>query len=357
MRLPSEAHLKKWWLSLLFIATVLLCIYGAFLLLIKLLLPFTLAWIVAFFLQGAVRLLHRHTRFSKKWLGSVLILLLWVAIAVALFFALRALIAQLAALPAFLQYQKASMHHRLQARYLELRARFPFLSSGSLESDPLWQFLNRHLTNFFSQSGNSIWQTLRTWIAHLPSSFFSFLVFVMATFYFTADFTRLNGVLMERLPESVRQKIYACKRYFVRGGLSFLRAYLILLLITFLELLIGLSILKVPYSGAIALLVSVLDFFPVLGVGTVLVPWALFLLLFGNYSLGIGLLILFAIVTVIRQLIEPHIVGAQIGLSPLATLFATYLGYRLFGFLGLILAPLFLLLLLQAFQGQTQQKA
>ncbi len=354
MRLPSEAALKKWWLWLLFIATVLLCIYGAFFLLVKLLLPFTLAWIVAFFLQGAVRLLHRHTRFSKKWLGSVLILLLWTGIAILLFFALRALLAQLSALPAFLQYQKTSMSARLQTRYLELRARLPFLSQDNLENDPLWQFLNRHLSTFFSQSGTSIWQTVRTWVSHLPSSFFSFLIFVMATFYFTADFTRLNGVLMERLPESVRQKVYACKRHFVRGGLSFLRAYLILLLITFVELLVGLSILKVPYSGAIALLISVLDFFPVLGVGTVLVPWALFLLLFGNYSLGIGLLILFAVVTVIRQLIEPHIVGSQIGLSPLATLFATYVGYRLFGFLGLVLAPLFLLLILQIGKEETE---
>ncbi len=351
MRLPSVSFCKKVLVYVAFGALASAALIGAFYLALHTLLPFTLAWCIAFLLQPAVRLLHRHTRFSKKWVGSILILLAWTCVGVGVFFGLRALLSQLFALPAFLQSQKQSMTARLATRYLQLRQKLPFGEVQDLAQDPVWAFLSTRLSTFFSQSTHSLWETVQAWLSALPSSFFSFLIFVMATFYFTADFTRINGVLMEKLPQSVRCRIYDCKRYFVKSGVSYLRAYLILLLLTFAELLIGLTVLRVPYAAAVAFLISVLDFFPVLGVGTVLVPWSAFLLLFGNYSLGIGLLVLFGIVTLVRQIAEPHIVGAQIGLSPLATLFATYLGYRLFGFLGLLLAPLFLLLLLHIVKG------
>ena len=101
------------------------------------------------------------------------------------------------------------------------------------------------------------------------------------------------------------------------------------------------------YAFTLALFISILDFLPVLGVGTILLPWACGLFLLGNYRLGLGLIILWGVVTLIRQLVEPHIVSRSIGLHPLITLLAVYVGFRLFSLPGMLALP-FLANLLQS---------
>ncbi len=126
-------------------------------------------------------------------------------------------------------------------------------------------------------------------------------------------------------------------RMFFKG---YLRAYLQLLLLTFAELLIGFLILRVEYAFLLALLIALVDLLPILGVGTVLAPWAAVMLLQKNYYLGIGLLILFGAVTVLRQIFEPRLVGKSLGLSMGLSLFSGYAGWRLLGFWGMLLGPI-----------------
>ena len=121
--------------------------------------------------------------------------------------------------------------------------------------------------------------------------------------------------------------------------------------IPFVEMVIGLSVLKLCrfYTGgyifAIALVTAVVDIMPVLGTGTILIPWAVISFCTGKFGLGVGLLVLYAIIGVIRQIVEPKLVSAQLGLPPYLTLAAMYIGTQLFGFLGLFLLPLLLTLL------------
>lgn len=124
-------------------------------------------------------------------------------------------------------------------------------------------------------------------------------------------------------------------RFFKR----YLRAYLILLAITFLCLFVGFSILGVDYAFLLALLTAVVDMLPVLGVGTVLIPWAAVMLLQERFYLGFGLLILYGVMLILRQIMEPRLVGKSLGLHPVLTLFAGYAGWRLFGVIGMILGP------------------
>ena len=112
------------------------------------------------------------------------------------------------------------------------------------------------------------------------------------------------------------------------------------MLITFIELAIGLTVFKINNSVMLSLLISVLDIFPVLGVGTVLIPWGIICLFTGKVLLGIELLILYIIITVIRNIIEPKFVGNDLGLHPLATLVAMIVGLRLFGIVGMLGIPL-----------------
>ncbi|MBQ9151486.1 MAG: AI-2E family transporter, partial [Clostridia bacterium] len=115
---------------------------------------------------------------------------------------------------------------------------------------------------------------------------------------------------------------------------------LLLGLLTFCLSFIGLALLRVPYAFILALLLAVVDLLPLLGTGIILIPWALVCLLLGQVKLGIGLLVLYAVATLVRQILEPKLIGDGLGLHPLVSLLSMYAGLRLFGVWGMILAPL-----------------
>jgi len=110
--------------------------------------------------------------------------------------------------------------------------------------------------------------------------------------------------------------------------------------VTFVELAVGLTILGVSGAPLIALGIAVFDFFPVLGTGGIMIPWIVLEILRGDFTLAIGLAVLYAIVSVVRGFIEPKIVGGQLGQHPLLTLCAIYAGFQLMGFLGMVLLPI-----------------
>jgi predicted PurR-regulated permease PerM len=131
------------------------------------------------------------------------------------------------------------------------------------------------------------------------------------------------------------------------------RSYVLILGITFAELTLGLLILGVKRFVLIALLIAILDIFPVLGTGTVLIPWAVIALIQGSIGRGIGLLVLYAVITVIRQVIEPRIVGKHVGLHPLITLICMFVGTSLFGWIGLFGLPILMAILLELHNSGT----
>ena len=118
-----------------------------------------------------------------------------------------------------------------------------------------------------------------------------------------------------------------------------IKGYAILMLMTFLELLAGFLILRVKYALLLSLLIAVVDILPVLGTGTVLIPWGIAGLILKNTALGIGILVLYAVITVIRNFAEPKIIGKQIGINPLFTLLSMFIGIKLLGFAGVIIFP------------------
>jgi sporulation integral membrane protein YtvI len=123
------------------------------------------------------------------------------------------------------------------------------------------------------------------------------------------------------------------------------KAYVILMSITFIELAVGLTILRVPYSVFIAGIIAIVDILPVLGTGTVLIPWALISLIQGKYTFAAGIAVIYIVITVVRSMLEPRFVGRQIGFNPVVTLIMMYLGLQVLGFAGLFLFPLTMIVL------------
>ena len=178
----------------------------------------------------------------------------------------------------------------------------------------------------------------------VPAAFIFITVTLLACYYFTADDGRLRrgmAAFFSRLtPAPLRDRLPPIGRRLRRLGRQYLRACLLLGLLTFCLSFIGLALLRIPYAFILALLLAAVDLLPLLGTGIILVPWALICLLLGQVKLGIGLLALYAVSTLVRQILEPKLIGDGLGLHPLLSLFSMYAGLRLFGVWGMILTPL-----------------
>lgn len=159
------------------------------------------------------------------------------------------------------------------------------------------------------------------------------------------DFKKINNFIALQLPAKIVNFLIEVKKQLKTTGYKYIRAYLLMISITFVQLFIGFRILKIDYAFTIALLTAIVDILPVIGVGTVLIPWSAVLLLSGDFFTGFGLLIIFIITALIRQFIEPKIIGVSIGLNALATLIAMYAGFKMFGFIGMFTIPLFVIII------------
>ncbi|WP_126425502.1 sporulation integral membrane protein YtvI [Brevibacillus marinus] len=194
-------------------------------------------------------------------------------------------------------------------------------------------------------AASAIAQAIFAAVASIPTLLIESLVYLIALFLFSLDLPRVVNGFMNTFSDSAREKVKLVLRQLNRAIIGFLRAQIFLSLLTYVLTLIGLLILHVKYAVVIAFLVMVVDILPVLGTGSVLVPWAAFSFYQGDTHLAGGLLIMFLLITVIRRTIEPKILGTSLGISALAALVSLYIGFQLLGFIGMILGPAVVIIL------------
>lgn len=161
-------------------------------------------------------------------------------------------------------------------------------------------------------------------------------------YFLTIDFEKVNGFILRQISEKQKVILHEARGYFGGTLLKCIASYGVIFLITFLELWVGLSMIKIPYSSTIALVIAVLDILPVLGTGSVLIPWGIFAALNADFKMAAGVLILYLVITIIRNIIEPRLVGKQVGLHPVLTLAGMLLGLKFAGFAGMLGVPFLL---------------
>ena len=176
-------------------------------------------------------------------------------------------------------------------------------------------------------------------LTHVPDGFLSLGTGLLSAYLFSARMPRLRAWIRKSLPPERITRWKAVLSDLKRAVLGWLRAQLRLVLLTFGIVCAGLLLLRVPFAPVWAALVALVDAVPMLGTGLVLVPWSLICFLEGNSVRALGMLGIFAAATLSRSALEPRLLGQQLGLDPLVTLAALYLGYQLFGFPGLLLSP------------------
>ena len=331
-----------------FIAAAVL--YVIFVYALPLLLPFVLAWVVAALLQPVIKFLNGRLRIPKKLAVLILVVGAIALIAWGITAIVTRLVYEISSLASLLQQQiqRIANDDAIINGIIDwVNEKLPFHDfSDALYQ--IWDNLDGYLIDAISAiSGNfdTILTLLTDTVMLIPGILIFIVVTIISCFYLACDFKKINEFIALQLPTRVRVFGGVVKRQLFTTVGKYVRAYSLIMLITFTELFVGFTILGIRYSFVLALITAVIDIMPVLGTGLVVLPWSVYCFFTGDMFLGIGLLILYLAITIIRQIIEPRIVGSYIGLYPLTTLIAMYVGTQLMGVFGLFFFPIAIILL------------
>lgn len=358
--LPQEPY-KKFAVITLYTAVGIALLYLVFHYLWGAFLPFIIAYLFAECFRPIVKYSESHKTFPKKSFVLFVILIATAALSMLIYALTRQLFREISELAA--KAKEAVTLIRNDEAYAEetinkISGMIPFVDlrerlweMRSNLDEELWSML----VSFGENMSGTLFSLVGTAASFLPNALFTAVVVIIATYYFAIDRVRVNCFFLSLFPKKVRPILKNARDSLAETVGKYLRAYGLLFLITFIELLLAFMIIGIDYSFVLALVISLVDVLPVLGTGTVLIPWGIIALATGNYGIGTGVLITYAIITVVRQIIEPRIVGKFIGLSPLASLASMYIGLKLMGLVGLFAFPL-LAILIKRFLSSREQK-
>lgn len=318
--------------------------------LVPIALPFLLAALLAAIIDPIVNLIENKLKIGRGWAVLITLLMSLAVLSVALFYLVANLIIELQILALTLPTQAKHLGVVLQDYFYRLQN---FYFAGNLPPDVL-RSLQSLLDNTMDAVKNFltlIVQGLLVFIGSLPEFFISLIIALMATYFFSRDKETIFHTLLLVAPAPWRQRLSLVFSTLGRAVIRYLRAEILLISLQMTQSIIGLLILKVDYALTLAVLIGLADLLPVVGPGTVFIPWIIIEFVLGNYGLGFALLILYAFIIILRQVLQPKLVAVSLGLYPLTTLIALYAGLRLFGVWGLILGPLTLVVLKAIFHS------
>ena len=306
------------------------------------LLPFLIGLLIAHLIQPAINFLHEKARFPKKLTVLLIVLFAFAVVGFLLFLLFSRIAVEFEGLREYLPTlpEKISGYADQFAAWLDtITIDLPWLNFGEIIGK-LTADLDQTLLDFAQFASPYLATFVKNLAVGVPYTLLFIVITIIAVCYISMDYRRIIAFIRAQIPEKAYQYVTEVKDQFVSTTLKYFKAYSFIIFITFIELLIGFSIIGVPYALVLAVVVALIDILPVLGTGTVLIPWAVFSLIGKDFYTGIAILVLYGLITLIRQIIEPRIVGTTIGLYPLVTLLCMYLGVRIAGLGGLFGFPI-----------------
>ena len=359
-------------INLVYAGIILGLLYLFFKYVFWLLLPFIAAFFVAAVLQRPANFLARKTPLKKGLVSVILVLLITAILATILVLTGARIAAEAQGLVKWVGAQFATLPQLLETvreKMLSLTARLPDVLRSSAEEgiDRLFQsangsaqaaaeeateeaasgsalvgILSKFNLSMLQKPVSGVWNTAK----QIPSIMVGVLISIIASCFMTSGYDGIVTFIKNQVPTEKRRTLSTVKELFFSSILKMIKSYLLIICITFAEMFIGLTVFRLigiykgEYVATVAIVVALIDIFPVLGTGTVLIPWAIISFIMGNVGLGIGLVVLYAVITVIRQIIEPKLVAANLGLPPIVTIMCMYIGLQLFSVVGIFIMPL-----------------
>ncbi len=314
---------------------------------LPLLSPFVLGFLVAAILRKPTRQLVRRLNLPHKPVAFFVVLLFYATVGLLIaWLTVRAV----SAVGAFIELLPHLYDIHLLPAFSELFFR---LEDWVLALDPaLFSLILSFEEQFLSWLGSTI-SSLSGWAVSasaalataIPGLFIKLVLLIISTFFIAMDFNVLRDFCLRQMGETSAALFLQIKQYVVGTLFVCIGSYLLIMSLTCVELAIGFTLIGLEHAVLIAALIAVFDVLPVLGTGGIMIPWGVICLIRGDVSLGVKLLLIYVVVTVIRNIVEPKIVGHQLGLHPVVTLSSMFAGVQLFGVVGLFGFPIGLSLL------------
>ena len=333
--------------SLLFslLATAAFVIVGVKVL--ALMFPFVVGWVIAMIASPLVNWLEKKFNIVKK-LGSALVVILVLALIVLiLYFSISKLVTETISLLENIPQLYKELEAGLDQIGNSLQGIFHRLPPQFQEGwDNILLNMDQKVGTFITKISEPTVAAAGNFAKRVPSYLISIIVAIMSAYLFTVEHEEVLVWAKKTAPPSVvkRMTLVSDNLKYAVGG--YLKAQIKIMGVVFLILWVGLTLLQVHYAVLIAIVIAFLDFLPFFGTGTAMIPWALYKFLVGNVKMAVLLLIVYAITQLVRQLIQPRMLCKSMGLNPLVTLILLYLGYRLGGVTGMIVAVPFGMILI-----------
>ncbi|HIW57188.1 MAG TPA: sporulation integral membrane protein YtvI [Firmicutes bacterium] len=333
---------RKFIISVVYYAIIAALAYLTMRYIIRWVMPFLISFAIALAFKPLINFLHRKIGMNKRLSGVLLVVVSYVVIGVLLwlggyriFVWLRNILTDM---PEYYSAVIYPIFENTNNWVLDLVNRLAPQFTGEI-SDMLGAAANSLRDYIVSLSADALTALAGT-SRRIPLYLLSFIFTILGSLFVTMDYVSITNFIKRQMGEKTLNIVMGIKSYLGKTIASYAKAYLILMLITFIEISVGMLALKVDNPFGIAAIIAIADALPVLGTGTILLPWAVISLIQQQYFFAGGLVLLYLIVTVVRQFIEPKIVGDQLGLPPIVTLISIYLGFVWFGLDGAIIFPI-----------------
>ncbi len=340
--MPNKTEKRREFIiNIVFYTIIILLSYLCLKYVAKWIMPFLVGFVIALAFKPLISTLHKVTKINRKFCAvlilltgySLIILLIW-GLGSKIFTSLSDLFTKL---PSYYNESIYPFFMNIYKFIVDLSAK---ISPETLEQlYGMFESMADKLRDFTIQFSSRMVSRLADATTKLPFFFISFVFTILSSIFISMDYHKITGFIMRQLPANTALFIDDARTHIWKTFSGYLKAYLIILLITFTELTIGLSILGIDNAPGIAAIIAIADILPVIGTGGILIPWSVIMLINQNFFVGVGLIVIYAIVLLVRNFTEPKIVGDQLGLHPVVTLIAIYVGYIWMGFTGMILLP------------------
>lgn len=308
--------------------------------------PFVMAGIISLIASPLVRFFEEKIKLKRK-VGSAFVIIVVIALVVLVLYLVGAkLIEEGIGLLGALPEMWDSMKEDLSSVGESLNGIYEKLPEDTQETIAnLGDQVGEFMAGLFERIGTPTITAAGNFARQLPSVLIGIIMCLLASYFFVADRYQIGSWIRKYTPASILSRYDMVRRSIFKSVGGYFKAQLKIEVWMYLLLVVGLTILRVDYALLIAVGIAFLDLLPFFGTGTVMVPWAVIKIFSGDYKMAVGLLIIWGGGQLARQIIQPKIVGDSIGVAPIPTLFLLYIGYKLGGVIGMIIAvPLGMLL-------------
>ena len=314
--------------------------------------PFVIGWILSVIAGPLVTFLEKKLKVMKR-LGSAITIILVLALCIGLIYLI---ISQIWEEISVLIRNFPSMYHDLERGLSQIGAqgntlieRFPEQIQNSWAT--LMNNLDDTASSLIGRIGEPTIEVAGNVAKRIPSVLIGTIVAFVSAYFFIADKENLGEWVKKVVPKSITSRLLLVGENLKYAMGGYFKAQFKIMGVVFAILLVGFTLMQIRFSILLAIVIAFLDFLPFFGTGTALIPWAIYKFLVGDYKMVAALVILYGVTQLVRQLIQPKLVGDSMGLNPLYTLFLLYLGYRVGSVLGMIFAVPIGLILLNLYQA------